>query len=84
MTSLTLLRDLLSAGQAVDRRLAEAKVRLRDRQRPHPIATLCNLSNVSTTKKIHTNSQTKGWRSWQLKPTQFPAFFYATPRLLYH
>ncbi len=83
MTSLTLLRDLLSADPAVDR-LAEAQVRLRNRQRPHPIVTLWNLSNVSTTKKIYTNSQPKAWRSWQLKPTQFPAIFYATPRLLYH
>ncbi|WP_293152291.1 MULTISPECIES: hypothetical protein [unclassified Microcoleus] len=83
MTSLTLLRDLLSAGPTVDR-LAEAQVRQRDRQRPHPIATLWNQSNVSTTKKIHTNSQSKGWHSWQPKPTQFRAIFYATPRLLYH
>ena len=83
MTSLTLLRDLLSADPAVDR-LAETQVRPRDRQRPHPIATLWNLSNVSTTKKIYTNSQPKGGRSGQPKPTQFPAIFYATPRLLYH
>ncbi|MCC3407667.1 MAG: hypothetical protein JGK17_19140 [Microcoleus sp. PH2017_10_PVI_O_A] len=83
MTSLTLLRDLWSAGPAVDR-LTEAQVRTPDRQRPHPNATASNLSNVSTTKKIHSNYQAKVWRSWQPKPTKFPAIFYATPRLLYH
>ncbi|MEG4801879.1 hypothetical protein QUB63_33940 [Microcoleus sp. ARI1-B5] len=83
-TSLTLLRDFLSADPAVDRSQGQAQVSTPRTQRPNPTATAWNKSNVSTTRKIHGHSQPKGWRSWQLKPTQFPATFYATPRLLYH
>ncbi|MBW3585599.1 MAG: hypothetical protein KY448_07045 [Cyanobacteria bacterium 0813] len=83
LESLTLLRDLLSVGPAVDRQNPRAQACKHGRQIPNP-TTAWNLSNVSTIGKIHSHCEPKGWRSSRAKPTQFPANFSATPRLLYH
>ncbi|CAA9349516.1 hypothetical protein AVDCRST_MAG84-2794 [uncultured Microcoleus sp.] len=53
LESLTLLRDLLSVGPAVDRPNPRVQACKHGRQIPNPTATAWNLSNVSTIGKIH-------------------------------